>query len=268
MCGITGFWSRTPLAPDVARARLEAMRDAIRHRGPDDAGTWINGNIAFGHRRLSIVDLSPLGHQPMASPDGRFTICYNGEVFNFQSLRDELASRGHPFRGGSDTEVMLAAFAEWGVVAALQRFVGMFAFSVWDAKESTLHLARDRLGIKPLFVGRTPGGDLLFGSELKALMTYPSFERRIDPDAVVQYLRYSYVPSPKSIFTSAMKLPPGHVLSLKDPGAPWRSEAFWSLEAVALEGQAAPFTGSAAEAMNALDALTPNPVAQNLKPKT
>ena len=216
MCGITGFWSRTPLSTDSARARLETMRDTMCHRGPDDAGTWIEGSLAFGHRRLSIVDLSPLGHQPMANATGRFTICYNGEVFNFGALRDELSALGHTFRGGSDTEVMLAAFDEWGVADAVTRFVGMFAFSVWDAKLATLHLVRDRLGIKPLFIGRTRSGDLAWGSEMKSLMAYPGFERRIDPDAAAAFMRFAYVPSPKSIFTHAMKLPPGHMLTWHD----------------------------------------------------
>ncbi|HET7189743.1 MAG TPA: asparagine synthase (glutamine-hydrolyzing) [Gemmatimonadaceae bacterium] len=255
MCGIAGFWARQALGGDVARGRLEAMRDTMCHRGPDDAGTWIDGAVAFGHRRLSIVDLSPLGHQPMTSPDGRFTICFNGEVFNFQALRDELAARGHAFRGGSDTEVMLAAFTEWGVVPALERFVGMFAFAVWDARERALHLVRDRMGIKPLFVGRTPSGDVVFASELKALMAYPGFERRIDPDAVAAYLRYSYVPSPQSIFLGARKLQPGHVLTLGAPSSPLDSAPYWSLSAVAREGERTPFTGSAADAEEALDTL-------------
>jgi asparagine synthase (glutamine-hydrolysing) len=255
MCGIAGFWSHRQLSGDDARTRLVAMRDAISNRGPDDAGIWIDGPIAFGHRRLSIVDLSPLGHQPMASADGRFTLCFNGEVFNFRALRDELAARGHGFRGGSDTEVMLAAFTEWGVVAAVRRFVGMFAFSVWDAKEATLFLVRDRLGIKPLFVGRTPSGDLVFGSELKALVAYPRFERRIDPESVAAFLRYSYVPSPGTIFVDAMKLPPGHVMCFASPRDPWRSEPFWSLESVAREGHADPFRGDVRDAEEALDVL-------------
>lgn len=255
MCGITGFWSNHQLAEGAARSRLAAMRDAISHRGPDDAGSWIDGPIAFGHRRLSIVDLSPLGHQPMSSANGRFTICFNGEVFNFQALREELAGRGHEFRGGSDTEVMLAAFTEWGVVAAVKRFIGMFAFAVWDAKVATLHLVRDRLGIKPLFIGRTPEGDLLFGSELKALMSHPGFERRLDPDAVAAFLRFSYVPSPQSIFRNAAKLPPGHVLSLTAPTGAWTSGPFWSLESIAGDGQTAPFEGNEVQAEEALDAL-------------
>ena len=255
MCGIAGFWSRHPLNGDDARRRLELMRDTICHRGPDDAGTWVHGALAFGHRRLSIVDLSPLGHQPMASADGRFTICFNGEVFNFLALRDELAARGHLFRGGSDTEVMLAAFSEWGVVGAVERFVGMFAFALWDAHTATLHLVRDRLGIKPLFVGRTPEGDLVFGSELKPLVAYPGFERRMDPESVLAFLRYSYVPAPRSIFRDAMKLPAGHVMSFTSPADPWRPQPFWSLESIARDGRAAPFQGTVDDAEESLDGL-------------
>ncbi len=249
---------------DQLRQRVTAMRDAIRTRGPDDAGVWIAEQLAFGHRRLSILDLSPLGHQPMSSHDGRFTICFNGEVFNFGPLRDELCERGHRFRGGSDTEVMLAAFCEWGVVPSLSRFVGMFAFAVWDAREEELHLVRDRLGIKPLFVGRTPDGDLLFGSELKALMAYPGFRRRIDPDAAAAFMRFSYVPAPQSIFTDAIKLLPGHVLSLKSAGQTWLPVPFWSLEDVARDGERQPFSGSHEHAEAELDTLLRNAVAQRM----
>ena len=255
MCGIAGCWLRGTSRDDALRARVESMRDAIRYRGPDDAGVWTSGALAFGHRRLSIVDLSPLGHQPMTSPEGRFTICFNGEIFNFQSLRDELTALGHSFRGGSDTEVMLAAFSEWGVRDAVGRFVGMFAFAVWDAREARLHLVRDRLGIKPLFVGRTTSGDLLFGSELKALMAVPDFQRRIDATAAAAFIRFAYVPTPQSIFTDAMKVPPGHVMSFSSPSQPWHSEPYWSLESVAREGQSFPFRGSMSDAEETLDKL-------------
>src|SRR5687768_12160509 len=180
MCGIVGFWSRQPLGDEEARCRVVAMRDAVAHRGPDETGVWVEGPVALGHRRLSILDLSPLGRQPMTSADGRWTICYNREVFNFQVLRAELERKGHAFRGHSDTEIMLAAFVEWGMAGAVERFVGMFAFAAWDARERTLHLVRDRLGVKPLYVARTRAGDVLFASELKAVMAYPGFERRLD----------------------------------------------------------------------------------------
>src|SRR6185437_8552929 len=255
MCGITGCWVRSAVSESDLRARVQAMADSLSYRGPDDAGVWVSGPVGFGHRRLSIIDLSPLGHQPMADPSGRFTICFNGEIFNFKSVRDQLAGLGHTFSGGSDTEVMLAAFVEWGVVRALDSFVGMFAFSVWDARERTLHLVRDRLGIKPLFVGQTPDGDLLFGSELKALMADPGLERRIDPAAVVSYLRLGYVPSPASVFAGVIKLPPGHVLTVRSPYESLDPQPFWTLPIVASNGRHSPFTGDETEAEEELKRL-------------
>lgn len=255
MCGISGFWSRTDLAPDDARARLEKMRDTMYHRGPDDAGSWLLRRLAFGHRRLSIVDLSPLGHQPMSSSGGRYTICFNGEIFNFLTLRDELASLGHSFAGGSDTEVMLAAFVEWGVQDAVTRFVGMFAFAVWDGSEQVLHLVRDRMGIKPLFIGRTTSGDIVFASELKALMGYPGIERRIDSGAAAAFVRFAYVPAPQSILVGVMKLLPGHIVSLRAQHAPLEPRPYWSLEHIASDARRSPFTGSLDDAEEELDAL-------------
>ncbi len=255
MCGIAGVWAATSRSADEMRGTVRAMRDALAHRGPDDAGEWVDGPIAFGHRRLSIVDLTAQGHQPMRSEGGRYAICYNGEVYNFAALRDELHAAGHRFRGGSDTEVLLAAFVEWGVPDAVRRFVGMFAFAVWDAHERAMYLVRDRMGIKPLYVGRTPGGDLLFGSELKALLAHPGFRRTVAPSAMLQYLRYGYVPSPDSVFADAMKLAPGHWMRLSAAEAPWRPEPYWSLEESARAGTAAPFDGSIADAEDQLDEL-------------
>ena len=154
MCGIAGFLDASAASSAAeATTRVEAMTRAIAHRGPDDSGIWVDAaaGIALGHRRLSIIDLSPLGHQPMHSADGRYVISYNGEVYNFPELRAELEALGHSFRGGSDTEVMLAAFAAWGLERALTRFVGMFAFALWDRQTRTLHLVRDRIGVKPLY---------------------------------------------------------------------------------------------------------------------
>lgn len=238
MCGITGIWWRQPPDPDSARHRLQGMRDALRHRGPDDAGLWLEGAVGFGHRRLSIVDLSPLGHQPMASADQRYVMCFNGEVFNHAALRNELAQRGHPFRGGSDTEVMLAAIVEWGLVAAVRQFIGMFAFSLWDRHEQRLHLVRDRVGVKPLYVARTVEGDVVFGSELKALAAHPGFSRRVSPEALDAYLRYAYVPAPLTLFADAIKLLPGHILTLANTRDPFDPRAYWSLEEVAQHGAA------------------------------
>ncbi len=180
MCGIAGFLDASAASSTgEATARVEAMNRAIAHRGPDDFGTFVDAaaGIALGHRRLSIIDLSPLGHQPMTSADGRYVITYNGEVYNFAELRAELDALGHRFRGGSDTEVMLAAFVAWGVERATTRFVGMFAIGLWDRQTRTLYLIRDRIGVKPLYWCRHRGV-LLFGSELKALMAHPAWKRR------------------------------------------------------------------------------------------
>lgn len=253
MCGIVGIWQRFG-QPEVAV--VERMREALAHRGPDMTGLWCDGALAFGHRRLSIVELSPLGHQPMLSADQRFVICFNGEVFNFLELRRELEALGHRFAGHSDTEVMLAACCAWGVRGAVQRFVGMFAFALWDRQERLLHLVRDRIGIKPLYIGRTQDGDFLFASELKAFPAHPGFSRRVNPDAVAAFLKYGYVPAPLSIYRDASKLKPGHILTLASPADNLTATApFWSLDAVAEQGAAAPFEGDVGEAEDALDTL-------------
>ncbi len=216
MCGIAGFVnpSRDATGNDMLSV-VVAMANALRHRGPDDSGTWLDpaAGIALGHRRLSVVDLSPLGHQPMQSASGRYVIVFNGEIYNFRALRAELEKRGHAFRGHSDTEVMLAAITEWGVLKAVPRFNGMFAFALWDREEHKLHLARDRFGEKPLYYGRF-GGTFMFASELKALRVHPRFDGDIDRDALGLYMRYGYVPTPYCIYRGVRKLPPGTVLSL------------------------------------------------------
>jgi len=231
------------------------MRDALAHRGPDDAGVWAEGSVAFGHRRLSILDLSPEGHQPMLSADGRFVICYNGEVFNYRDLQKSLAASGHRFRGHSDTEVLLAAISQWGLTGAIERSVGMFAFALWDRAERTLYLVRDRLGIKPLYVARTNQGDLLFASELKGIVAHPEFQRCLNPSAVAAYLRYTYIPSPLSIYRDAAKVPPGHLLALTAPDGSWEPQPYWSLENLAEQSRTSPFPGDEREAEDALDAL-------------
>jgi asparagine synthase (glutamine-hydrolysing) len=260
MCGIVGLWTRQAGEADLRRTRVLAMRDALAHRGPDDAGCWMEGSIALGHRRLSILDLSPEGHQPMLSADGRFVISYNGEIFNYRDLQRSLAASGHRFRGHSDTEVLLAAISQWGLTEAIERSVGMFAFALWDRPERTLHLVRDRLGIKPLYVARTDKGDLLFASELKGIVAHPEFPRRLDLSAVAAYLRYTYIPSPLSIYRDAAKVPPGHLLTLTAPDGPWESQPYWSFEDVAEESRGSPFRGDEREAEDALDALVRNAV--------
>ena len=233
MCGIAGFLGFPVPAPDVP-AQLTRMAGALAHRGPDDQGVWVTeqSQVGLAHRRLSIQDLSPLGAQPMRSASSRYVMVYNGEVYNFPALRAELTARGHSFRGGSDTEVMLAAFEEWGLEGAVPRFIGMFAFAVWDQQARCLWLCRDRLGVKPLYVGHV-GHHLVFGSELKAIRAIPGFDRTVDRDALALFMRHDYVPGPYSIYSSVKKLPPG-VLARYTPGAAGRPAEFrftyWSVE--------------------------------------
>lgn len=224
MCGIAGFYSRHVGTPE--RVAL-AMAHEIRHRGPDDFGTWRStiAPLAFAHRRLSILDLSPLGHQPMRSATGRFVTTFNGEIYNYSDLRQQLLKNGHTFRGSSDTEVMLAAFEEWGVAKALAQFVGMFALALWDSEERLLYLARDRMGEKPLYFG-WHGDAFLFASELKALNAFPEFSPTVDRDALVAFLRYNCVPAPHSIFENIFKLPPATFLVLTEAHLKGRGAGF------------------------------------------
>lgn len=257
MCGFAGYLSNRPAAAGEHLAAVARMIVPILHRGPDDAGTWTDANagVALGFRRLAIIDLSEKGHQPMRSASGRFTMVFNGEVYNFADLRRELEGCGARFAGHSDSEVMLAAFERWGVEDSLPRFLGMFALAVWDGRDRELHLARDRFGKKPLFV-HAANGLVSFGSELKALAAGPSFDRTIDPDALTSYLRYLYVPAPRSIYRHVIKLPPGHRLTLRDATGPLpASVAFWSLEEVARRGEVAAFTGDDAAGIAAVERL-------------
>jgi len=252
MCGIAGFLLSSPRD---AQDLLRAMTDTLRHRGPDDADYWVDthAGIGLGHRRLSILDLSPLGRQPMRSTSGRYLICFNGEVYNYARLRAELEPLGHHFRGGSDTEVMLAAIEQWGLTPAVQRFVGMFTFALWDTQEHTLSIVRDRLGIKPLYYGFA-GGDFIFGSELKALRAHPNFDDSIDREALTLYFRHNYIPAPWSIHTGTRKLPPGHILTISSGCNPALS-CYWSAEQAWKDGASAPFAGTETEALDGLSAL-------------
>jgi asparagine synthase (glutamine-hydrolysing) len=214
MCGIAGALSMrgAPRAPRDLATAVEAMAHTMRHRGPDDAGAWASddGLVALAHRRLSIVDLSPRGRNPMFRDGRRLAITFNGEIYNFRELRPELEARGHRFETATDTEVILAAYDAWGL-NAIDRFAGMFAFALWDAPRRRLWIARDRLGKKPLYYAHHNGW-LTFASELKGLLADPAFPREIDPTALQLYLRYGYVPAPLSIFRAARKLEPGHYL--------------------------------------------------------
>lgn len=235
MCGIAGFLS-SPSALAPMQATLNAMLEPIAHRGPDDAGTWVDADagIALGHRRLSIIDLSPAGHQPMVSADGRYALVMNGEIYNHKELRR--AHEGYPYRGHSDTEVALAVIQKHGVRAAMMRFVGMFAFAIWDAAERALFIARDRLGEKPIYYGRF-GADFLFGSELKALRAHPAWRAEIDRDSLALLLQFTYVPSPGTIYSNVNKLPPGCILRVAQAGAP-TVQPYWSASEVATRGLA------------------------------
>lgn len=258
MCGIAGF-VETELDGDGWQGRLTAMEQALTHRGPDDRGIWFSPSLGVGlaHRRLSIVDLSPRGHQPMASADGRFLLAYNGEIYNFPILRDELAGRGHTFQGTSDTEIALAAFLEWGLEGALERFNGMFAFALVDRREARLHLVRDRIGEKPLYYGRV-GSAFAFASELKALRALPGFDHEVDRAALTLLLRHAYIPSPHSIYRGISKLRPGEMLTLPlraAPRAPWtavRTEMYWDAARVVEEALKNPLELSDDEAVERL----------------
>lgn len=216
MCGIVGIFD-TRGAGTVDRALLDKMNQSQFHRGPDEGGLFVEPGVGLGHRRLSIIDLSS-GQQPLFNEDGSVVVVFNGEIYNFQELVPELQAAGHVFRTRSDTEVIVHAWEEWGE-ACVERLRGMFAFAIWDRNRQTLFLARDRLGVKPLYYALLPDGQLIFGSELKALLVHPGLTREIDARAVEDYFAYGYVPEPKTIYDSALKLPPGHTLTVR-AGAP------------------------------------------------
>jgi asparagine synthase (glutamine-hydrolysing) len=270
MCGIAGFFdsARRRAPADLESVGLR-MADALRHRGPDDRGAWVDAEagIALSHRRLSILDLSVEGHQPMLSADSRFVIVFNGEIYNFSEVCQELAPCAPPWRGHSDTEIMLAAISRWGLEAALTRFVGMFAFALWDRRERALHLARDRAGEKPLYYGWTKDC-FLFASELKALRAHPQWQGEVDRDALALFLRHNYIPAPHSIYRGICKLLPGTVLTLPtattQPGVLPASVPFWSMQAVAEHGAAHPFPGTESEAVDALERLLKHAVGQQM----
>lgn len=243
MCGITGFWNSfksTRANPQI----LRHMTNAIRHRGPDDDGAWFDqqAGLALGHRRLSIVDLSPAGHQPMTSHSGRYVIAYNGEIYNHRALRSEL-DRLNPsiiWRGHSDTEVVLAAFEKWGITPTLERLNGMFAFALWDNERKILTLARDRMGEKPLYYGYS-GKTFLFGSELKSLTVHPNFSAQIDKRALTLFFRHNYIPCPLSIWQGINKLPPASFVEVSEGGKRISSpQVYWSFSNAVSRGLSDP----------------------------
>ncbi len=252
MCGVVGILDRRGASSEALSGHVRAMMDAIRHRGPDDDGDWVDApsGVALGFRRLAIIDLSPGGHQPMVSADGRFVAIFNGEIYNYRELKAELSSLGHRFQSQSDTEVMLAAATQWGAKAALQNLVGMFAIALWDRETKTLTLARDRMGEKPLYYAWN-GGLLLFGSELKGLRAHPDCPGAIDPVALSHFFRRAYVPQPLTIHAGVRKLPPAHLLTLA-PNAEPVIEPYWSLAEIAARPRAS-FPED--EAIERLDAM-------------
>ena len=213
MCGIAGIFDTQGKRP-IDRELLARMTEALWHRGPDDGGYYFSPGTGLGHRRLSIIDLSPLGHQPLFNEDGTICVTFNGEIYNFLELFDRLTGLGHKFRSRCDTEVIVHAWEEWGE-DCVQHFQGMYAFAVWDEPNQTLFLARDRFGEKPLYYAQLDDGQFLFGSELKALLVHPELRRELDPYAISDYFAYGYVPDPRTIYRSVAKLLPAHSLTLR-----------------------------------------------------
>jgi asparagine synthase (glutamine-hydrolysing) len=270
MCGLAGFCNlNRDVATDALRSTARRMADTLRHRGPDDGDSWAEetAGIALGFRRLSIIDLSPHGRQPMHSDSGRFVLVFNGEVYNFQLLRNQLEKEPNqrPFRGHSDTEVMLRAIENWGLTETLKRSIGMYAFALWDRKERILHLGRDRMGEKPLYYGWM-GNSFLFASELKAFRVYPDFHAEINREALASFLRYGYIPAPTSIYQGICKLPPGTTLTLDCRHGKTLPEPvpYWTVRKAAEAGLNHPLDLPESEAVDALDQLLRHAVSQQM----
>jgi len=261
VCGFAGFLNFKSLQPDSI-SLLKRMGAQIAHRGDDDSGVWCDPEVGVGisHQRLAIIDLSPEGSQPMVSVSGRFIIAYNGEIYNHQSLRGKLVKEGVAFRGGADTEVLLASIEAWGLKQALQRTIGMFAFVLWDRKQRVLTLVRDRMGEKPLYYGWQSKGCesvFLFGSELKALRQHPLWQGGVDRDALASLLRYNYIPAPQTIHPNIFKLSPGKLLNLTYENGTWHEheESWWSFQEMTIRAVESPFSGSRIDAIDQLDQL-------------
>jgi asparagine synthase (glutamine-hydrolysing) len=262
MCGIVGFLNPSS---NYTSERLDEiisrMSQSMHLRGPDDQGSWVDSGagIALGHRRLSVIDLSMEGRQPMASLCGRYYLVFNGEIYNYRELRDELnrENAGISWRGHSDTEVLIASIVHWGLEEAVKKCIGMFAFALWDRQEKLLHLVRDRVGIKPLYYGRVDG-NFIFGSELKAFRKHPDFNREIDRTALALLLRHNYIPVPYSIYKGVYKLPPGTILTVDSNENSENSSSlvsYWSLDDVVERGLNSPHQGSEDEITQGLESL-------------
>ena len=267
MCGIAGFWQAGGMREDAARQALEAMTRCITHRGPDDDGVYLDAErgVALGFRRLAIIDLTPLGHQPMQSPRGRYWITFNGEIYNHHELRKELLNVGVQFRGRSDTEVLCAGLEVWGIRETFVRAAGMFGVAIWDAQENVLTLVRDRIGIKPVYVASV-NGVVSWGSELKSIMTAPKFAGTVNNEAVREYAALLYMPGPRTVFKEVTKLPPGAMLTIRDPASPLPApEHFWSADQAAANGRLSGRALPEAEGQQQLEKLLLSVTAEHLE---
>ncbi len=270
MCGIAGFLESQRSHSQDPSSVLKNMGKAINHRGPDDSDVWLNksSKVGFAHQRLSIVDLTPAGHQPMRSHSGRYTLVYNGEIFNHLKLRSALEKKGQApvWKGHSDTETLLAGIESWGLAKTLQKCIGMFALALWDEQLQSLSLARDRMGEKPLYYGWQEN-TFLFGSELKALKAHPAFKSEIDRDALCLFMRHSYIPAPDSIYQGINKLMPGCLLTLPFESRQYQGkphiESYWSVADTAQQC-AHPFEGNREEATIQLESLLMDAVGQQM----
>lgn len=270
MCGFAGYLGNGPWNnPDAAPPLLQRMAATVTSRGPDDWGLWHAPGIGLAHRRLSIVDLSAAGHQPMVCHADRLVMVFNGEIYNHSELRKELRAAGlaPAWRGHSDSETLLAGFLSWGVRATIERCVGMFAFALWDKNDRVLHLGRDRLGEKPLYYGWQGQGEsasFLFGSELKALKTHPAFVAEVDRNALCLLMRHNYINAPHSIYQGISKLPPGCLLTVSLERREPRLQQYWSLPEVAQAGVATPLNGSFESVTDELEQLLKTAVRQQM----
>jgi asparagine synthase (glutamine-hydrolysing) len=264
MCGISGIWERNGCSLQDLKRRASAMTQTLSHRGPDDSGVWLSeqASIAFGQRRLAIIDLSPMGHQPMVSANGQYTITFNGEIYNFRELRAELERCGVRFRGHSDTEVIVEGFAQWGVKSTIARLNGMFAIAAWDAGERQLFLARDRMGEKPLYWAIFDGL-VLFGSELKALRAHPGWKPSLNRGSIAAFLRHGYVPGPFTIYEDVYKLPPAGFVKIASGGGP-EVGAYWDLAAVVSQGQGNTLRANEEGLVDELEALLHDAVSRRM----
>lgn len=262
MCGFSGILTQSKKSLSTEKL-LGAMNKTLIHRGPDDQGIWYDDNhgIGLAHTRLAIVDLSPAGHQPMASANGQYIIAFNGEIYNHLQLRDEL--RIDTWKGHSDTETLLACFESWGIDQTLHKMTGMFAFALWDRKLNQLILARDRAGEKPLYYG-WHDDTFLFGSELKALKAHPSFKKNLNREALALFLRHNYVPAPHSIYEHTYKLPPGTYLQVEFSTRTPVLNKYWSASETAIQGSQHPFQGSAHDAVDELERIAKKAVKQQM----